>query len=128
SAPSRGPHRRFHLAAPASGALGEIAAPRNGREHLQRPRPSGSTARQRLLEPAWESHDYLAKPEAKAIFGELFAPFARKHTKTYLYQTGQSRRIPICPVNTPRDILTLAQADDGRLQRQQPYRRALRQR
>src|SRR6476659_2124749 len=71
----------------------------------------GVEAAQRLLEPAWESHDYLAKPEAKAIFGELFAPFARKHTKTYLYQTGQSRRIPICPVNTPRDILTSRQLD-----------------
>lgn len=71
----------------------------------------GVEAAQRLLEPAWESHDYLAKPEAKAIFGELFAPFARKHKKTYLYQTGQSRRIPICPVNTPRDILTSRQLD-----------------
>jgi benzylsuccinate CoA-transferase BbsE subunit len=71
----------------------------------------GVEAAQRLLEPAWENHDYLAKPEAKVIFGELFAPFARKHTKTYLYQTGQSRRIPICPVNTPRDILTSRQLD-----------------
>jgi len=37
--------------------------------------------------------------------------FARNHTKTYLYRTGQSRRIPICPVNTPRDILTSRQLD-----------------
>jgi benzylsuccinate CoA-transferase BbsE subunit len=41
----------------------------------------------------------------------LFAPFARKHTKAWLYQTGQSRRIPICPINTPRDILNSRQLD-----------------
>jgi len=68
-------------------------------------------AAQQLLELAWESHDYLATPVARTIFSELFAPFARKHTKAYLYQTGQSRRIPICPVNTPRDILTSRQSD-----------------
>jgi benzylsuccinate CoA-transferase BbsE subunit len=71
----------------------------------------GVETAERLLEPAWQSHDYLAKPEAKAIFGELFAPFARKRTKTYLYQTGQSRRIPICPINTPGDILSNRQLD-----------------
>jgi benzylsuccinate CoA-transferase BbsE subunit len=58
-----------------------------------------------LLEPKWGSHDYLASAEAKAIFGGLFAPFAKAHDKLYLYQTGQSRRIPICPINTPQDIL-----------------------
>jgi benzylsuccinate CoA-transferase BbsE subunit len=64
-----------------------------------------------LLEPKWESHDYLASSEAKAIFSGLFAPFAKKRTKVYLYQTGQSRRIPICPINTPQDILSNRQLD-----------------
>jgi benzylsuccinate CoA-transferase BbsE subunit len=64
-----------------------------------------------LLEPAWESHDYLSTPEAKTIFSGLFAPFARQHTKAYLYRTGQSRRIPICPINTPRDILANRQLE-----------------
>jgi benzylsuccinate CoA-transferase BbsE subunit len=71
----------------------------------------GVEAAGQLLESAWESHDYLATSEAKAIFSDLFAPFARKHTKAHLYQTGQSRRIPICPINTPRDILTSRQLD-----------------
>ena len=71
----------------------------------------GVEAAGQLLESAWASHDYLATSEAKAIFSDLFAPFARKHTKAYLYQTGQSRRIPICPINTPRDILTSRQLD-----------------
>ena len=62
-----------------------------------------------LLEPAWQSHDYLATPEANSIFEGFFAPFARKYTKAYLYQNGQARRIPLCPVNTPRDILASRQ-------------------
>ena len=66
---------------------------------------------EQLLDPKWESHDYLATGEAKGIFGALFAPFAKKHTKVHLYQTGQSRRIPICPINTPRDILANRQLD-----------------
>lgn len=65
----------------------------------------------RLLEPAWQSHDYLATAEAKSIFEGLFAPFARKYAKTYLYQNGQARRIPICPINTPRDILASRQLE-----------------
>lgn len=58
-----------------------------------------------LLEGKWADHDYLASAEAKAIFGRLFAPFAKAHDKLYLYHTGQARRIPICPISTPRDIL-----------------------
>jgi len=69
----------------------------------------GVEASGQLLESGWASHDYLATPEAKAIFSELFAPFARKYTKAWLYQAGQSRRIPICPINTPRDIVTSRQ-------------------
>ena len=65
----------------------------------------------RLLEPAWQNHDYLATVEAKSIFAGLFAPFARNRTKTDLYQSGQIRRIPICPINTPRDILASRQLE-----------------
>jgi benzylsuccinate CoA-transferase BbsE subunit len=71
----------------------------------------GVEAAGQMLESTWASHDYLATSEAKAIFSELFAPFARKYTKAWLYQTGQSRRIPVCPINTPRDILTSRQLD-----------------
>ena len=71
----------------------------------------GVDGARQLLEPAWQSHDYLSTPEAKTIFRALFGPFAERHTKAYLYQTGQSRRIPICPVNTPWDILTSRQLE-----------------
>jgi benzylsuccinate CoA-transferase BbsE subunit len=58
-----------------------------------------------LLDKRWDSHDYLATPEAKQIFNSLFQPFAAKRTKLDLYEAGQATRIPICPVRTPKDIL-----------------------
>jgi crotonobetainyl-CoA:carnitine CoA-transferase CaiB-like acyl-CoA transferase len=58
-----------------------------------------------LREPRWTDHDYLKTDDAKSRFAQLFAPFARVHTKHYLYSNGQVRRIPICPVNTPKDIV-----------------------
>lgn len=58
-----------------------------------------------LLDTKWNSHDYLATPEAKRIFNSLFQPFAAEQTKLELYEAGQARRIPICPVRTPKDIL-----------------------
>jgi benzylsuccinate CoA-transferase BbsE subunit len=35
----------------------------------------------------------------------LFEPFAATRTKLDLYEAGQAKRIPICPVCTPKDIL-----------------------
>jgi benzylsuccinate CoA-transferase BbsE subunit len=65
----------------------------------------GVAGAEALAEPRWKDHDYLVTDEAKHQFGEMFGPFARSKTKSYLYETGQSRRIPICPINTPRDIV-----------------------
>jgi benzylsuccinate CoA-transferase BbsE subunit len=65
----------------------------------------GVAGAESLGEPRWKDHDYLVTDEAKRQFGEMFGPFARSRTKSYLYETGQSRRIPICPINTPRDIV-----------------------
>jgi len=58
-----------------------------------------------LLEEKWQSHDYLMTPEARQTFNSMFEPFAAGHGKLALYEAGQARRIPICPVRTPKDIL-----------------------
>jgi benzylsuccinate CoA-transferase BbsE subunit len=58
-----------------------------------------------LLEEKWQSHDYLVTPEARQTFNSLFQPFAGKRRKLDMYEEGQLRRIPICPVCTPKDIL-----------------------
>jgi benzylsuccinate CoA-transferase BbsE subunit len=58
-----------------------------------------------LGESRWKDHDYLVTEEAKRQFGSIFAPFAKSRSKIQLYESGQARRIPICPINTPRDII-----------------------
>jgi len=65
----------------------------------------GVAGAEALAEPRWKDHDYLVTDEAKRQFSEMFSPFARSRNKSYLYETGQSRRIPICPINTPKDIV-----------------------
>lgn len=64
---------------------------------------------ERLLEPQWDDQRYLASDEAKEIFGRLFDPFARSRSKAELYREAQRRRIPLCPVSTPADLLGSAQ-------------------
>jgi benzylsuccinate CoA-transferase BbsE subunit len=58
-----------------------------------------------LRQSCWSDHNYLRTEEAKSRFERIFAPFAQEHTKDYLYSNGQEHRIPICPVNTPKDLI-----------------------
>ena len=58
-----------------------------------------------LAEPQWSDADYLATDGAKKIFAGLFKPFAASRTKDQLYRDGQGRRIPICPIQTPADLV-----------------------
>jgi len=58
-----------------------------------------------LKRVCWDDQDFLATEEAKGQFQKLFGPFALSRTKSYLYEAGQSRRIPICPVNSPKDLV-----------------------
>lgn len=66
---------------------------------------SGIDAANVLRDSKWQNQDFLATVEAKATFAEIFGPFARSRTKDTLYHEGQSRRIPICPINTTKDVL-----------------------
>lgn len=60
---------------------------------------------EKLLGPEWKTPDYLATAEAKDLFASIFTPFCRTRTKAQLYAEGQARRLPICPISTPRDLL-----------------------
>lgn len=64
---------------------------------------------ERLQGEQWNHIDYLLTDEAKRIFAEIFAPWAKTKTKAELYHEGQRRHIPLAPVNTPADILKSAQ-------------------
>jgi benzylsuccinate CoA-transferase BbsE subunit len=52
-----------------------------------------------LTSPPWNDTRYLDTDEAKTIFNGIFPAFARARSKDALYHEGQSRRVPICPVN-----------------------------
>jgi benzylsuccinate CoA-transferase BbsE subunit len=59
----------------------------------------------RLYGPEWSDLEYLKGPEAREVFAQLFIPWARRHTKAWLYSEGQKRLIPLAPVSTPADLL-----------------------
>jgi Enoyl-CoA hydratase/isomerase len=46
-----------------------------------------------LQEAQWRHHEYLETDEAKSRFESVFAPFAARRTKSYLYSAGQARRV-----------------------------------
>jgi len=64
---------------------------------------------ERLYGAAWNDVDYVKSDEAKRIFAEVFAPWAKTRTKAQLYHEGQRRHIPLAPINTPADILASRQ-------------------
>lgn len=59
----------------------------------------------------WNDHAFLTTEEAKHCFADVFAPFALRRTKADLYDAGQAHRVPICPVNSPKDIVANRQLD-----------------
>lgn len=62
-----------------------------------------------MLDPEWAHEDFQMTPDAKADFARFFGAFASTRTKAELYVEGQARRIPICPVNTTKDLMENAQ-------------------
>lgn len=65
----------------------------------------GVPGAEELTAPRWNDMAYLTSKEAKTRFAAVFNLFARTKTKLELYAVGQQRRIPICPVATPADIM-----------------------
>lgn len=65
----------------------------------------GAPGAQALREERWGDMAYLASDEAKERFEAIFLPYAASRTKAELYEEGQRRRIPICPVSTSADLL-----------------------
>lgn len=84
---------------------GGIASTRFWESTVQWLVDEGVPAAAQMRDEKWANHDYLVTDEAKKSFAALFTPFARTRTKAWLYQAGQARRIPICPISRPNDIL-----------------------
>lgn len=56
-------------------------------------------------DPKWHSAEWRATLEAREQFMTAFTNFAGKYKKLYLYEEGQKRKVPICPVNQLPDVL-----------------------
>ncbi|AWB32705.1 CaiB/BaiF CoA transferase family protein [Orrella marina] len=62
-------------------------------------------------EPRWNDQAFLASDEAKAIFDDVFSPFARQLTKAELQAKGRARRIPVAPICDASDIASSGQRE-----------------
>lgn len=64
---------------------------------------------ERLQGEEWNTVEYVGTEEAKRIFAEVFAPWARTKTKAQLYHEGQRRHIPLAAINNTADIIASPQ-------------------
>ena len=65
----------------------------------------GASGSDELREPRWTEPAYVNSDAAKGAFARIFGAFAQQRTMVALYHAAQSRRIPLCPVNTPADVM-----------------------
>jgi crotonobetainyl-CoA:carnitine CoA-transferase CaiB-like acyl-CoA transferase len=72
-------------------------------------REEGVERADELEDPRWEEPDYLRSDEGKQRFLEIFSALAERKTRAELYREALDRRIPLCPVNGPADLLEDAQ-------------------
>jgi benzylsuccinate CoA-transferase BbsE subunit len=82
---------------------------------------AGAPGAEQLRAACWNEQKYLQSDEAKRIFAGVFLPYAARETKAALYAEGQRRRIPICPVSTPADLLENRQLAYRGFFRQTPH-------
>jgi len=53
----------------------------------------------------WIDSNYRKTRQAYDLFCDIFERYTRQHTKRYLYETGQSYKVAISPVNNGKDLL-----------------------
>jgi benzylsuccinate CoA-transferase BbsE subunit len=70
---------------------------------------AGVKGAEQFLEPRWRTVEWLQQEEAKAIFLEAFLTLTLPRTKAELYAGGVERQLPLCPINTPADVLASPQ-------------------
>jgi benzylsuccinate CoA-transferase BbsE subunit len=69
----------------------------------------GAVGMEALRGDAWTRLSYLETDEAKDSFFTVFDAFCQQYTKAELYRRAQKWRVPLCPVNTPGDVVSSAQ-------------------
>jgi benzylsuccinate CoA-transferase BbsE subunit len=69
----------------------------------------GAAGLEALRGDAWTQPSYLETDEAKDSFLAVFGTFCQQRAKAELYRQAQKWRVPLCPVNTPSDVVCSAQ-------------------
>lgn len=69
----------------------------------------GRSEAEAFRDPRWLDIDFLRTQAAKDEFRLVFELYSRTRSKADLYAEAQARRVPLCPVNTPSDVLANAQ-------------------
>lgn len=70
---------------------------------------AGVKGAEQFLEPRWRTVEWLQQEEAKTLFLEAFLALTLPRTKAELYAGGVARQLPLCPINTPADVLASPQ-------------------
>ncbi|MGH3741326.1 MAG: CaiB/BaiF CoA transferase family protein, partial [Micromonosporaceae bacterium] len=74
---------------------------------------SEGVARADLLRgPEWADRTYLESEPAHQLFADIFLPFSAGRSKADLHHDAQRWRVPLCPVNSPADIIPSRQLRD----------------
>lgn len=58
-----------------------------------------------LRDPKWKSDEFAMSAAGKAEFLTIFNRLALRSTKAELYEAAKRIRLPLCPVNTPADLV-----------------------
>jgi benzylsuccinate CoA-transferase BbsE subunit len=62
-----------------------------------------------LREPKWLDNEFASSAQGKAEFQAIFDRLAMNRTKAELYEAAKVQRLPLCPVNTPADLVVSPQ-------------------
>jgi benzylsuccinate CoA-transferase BbsE subunit len=62
-----------------------------------------------LRDPKWKSDEFAMSAEGKAEFLTIFNRLALRSTKAELYEAAKRIRLPLCPINTPADLVASPQ-------------------
>ncbi len=60
-------------------------------------------------DPKWLDSAYRYSAEGYATFCRIFEAYTRKHSKLYLYETGQKYKVSVTPITNGKDLLENAQ-------------------
>lgn len=85
--------------------VGGLAAIRFWDSFVQWMKEEGVEGTPKLCGPEWHDRAFRDTSQARAIFADVFGPFALQHKQMELYLAAQNRRIPMAPVYSTAGVV-----------------------